>query len=97
MHYIEFSEVKALNETFDLWQLKVLEHGGNEKFKNYIWEYEKEREKTFPLLYRTDAAQYYIKQLHFKIKGVTFTERAPPKNDYEVGLYAAQDTGKALN
>ncbi len=61
-----------------------------------MWDYEKEREKTFPMLYRSDAAQYYIKKLHFKTKGVEFTERAPPKNDYEVGLYAAQDTGKAI-
>ena len=97
LHRLEFSVVKGLDEVFDLYQLNVIEHGGNQAFRTFLDQYEKEKEKTFPLLYRCDAAIYYSKVLNFKIKGVEFTERAPPKNEIEQAQFAAQDTGKVLN
>ena len=94
MHRFEFEVVKGLDEVFDLNQLKVIEMGGNLAFRIFMDKYEKEKEKTFPQLYRSEAAIYYGKVLHFKIKGVEFTERAPPVNDIEKAQFAAQDSAK---
>ena len=34
--------------------------------------------------------------LNYKVKGVEFTERAPPVNDIEKAQFAAQDSAKML-
>ena len=89
--------MKNLAEVFDINQLKVIEMGGNHSFRSFIDTYEKDKERDFPMLYRCDAAIYYTKVLHFKIKNVEFTERAPPRNDTDRALYAAKDTLDATN
>ena len=70
MHRQEFEVVKGLDEVFDLYQLKVIEMGGNLAFRQFLDKYEKEKEKTFPLIYRCDAAIYYSKLLNYKVKGI---------------------------
>lgn len=47
--------------------------------------------------YRSDAAWYYRKVLHFRAKGIEFTERAPPKNASEAAERAAKDTANAVS
>ena len=56
---------------------------------------EKERDVIWKK-YRTDAACYYKKLLHFKAKGIEFTERAPPKNATELAERTAEETQKTL-
>jgi hypothetical protein len=48
LHRQEFEVVKGLDEVFDLYQLKVIEMGGNLAFRQFLDKYEKEKEKTFP-------------------------------------------------
>jgi len=42
-------------------------------------EYSKERE-TIAKKYKTDAALFYRKRLHFLAKGLAFEEKQPPRN-----------------
>ena len=58
-------------------------------------DYGKERDVIWKK-YRTDAACYYKKLLHFKAKGIEFTERAPPRNATELAERTAEETQKTL-
>ncbi len=40
--------MKGLDEVLDIYQLKVIEMGGNLVFRQFLDKYEKEKEKTFP-------------------------------------------------
>ena len=85
-HSVNFpvvSYLKKLDEVWDPYQLKITEVGGNKVFYEFMKEYEKER---VPVVrkYKTDAAAYYRKQLHYKAKGFTLDEKQPPRNAQEL-------------
>lgn len=56
-------------------------------------EYQKERE---PLIkkYKTDAALFYRKKLHFEAKGLQLEEKQPPRNAQELAERTAEDAQK---
>ena len=59
-------------------------------------DYGREKE-AITLKYRSDAAWYYRKVLHFKAKGIEFVERDPPKNATETAERAAEEAQKLAN
>ena len=59
-------------------------------------DYDREKQP-IALKYKSDPAIYYRKVLHFRAKGVEFTERAPPRNATEAAERAAKDTANAVN
>ena len=68
------SYIKRLDEVWDPYQLKVTELGGNKPFYDFMSEYEKER-APISKKYKSDAAAYYRKMLHFKCRGVPLEEK----------------------
>ena len=89
-HFFQ-SYIKSLDEVWDPYQLLIVEQGGNKPFYEFMRDYGRERE-AISQKYRSDAAWYYRKVLHFRAKGIEFTERAPPKNAAEAAERAAKDT-----
>ena len=67
-YHIFHSYIKSLDEVWDPYQLKIVEEGGNKAFYEFMRDYGKERE-AITLKYRSDAAWYYRKLLHFRSKG----------------------------
>ena len=58
-------------------------------------DYGRERE-AITMKYRSDAAWYYRKLLHFRAKGIEFQEQAPPKNATEAAERAAKEAQNAV-
>lgn len=56
-------------------------------------EYQKEREP-IAKKYKTDAAIYYRKKLHFLAKGLTLEDKQPPRNAQELAERTAEDAAK---
>jgi hypothetical protein len=71
--------IKALEEVWDPFQLKIVEIGGNKAFYEFMRDYDNER-APIPKKYKTDAALYYRKVLYYRANNIEFTEIAPPKN-----------------
>lgn len=68
------SYLKPLDEVFDPYQLQVTANGGNKNFYEFMKEYQKEREP-IAKKYKSDAATFYRKRLHFVSKGLTLDEK----------------------
>ena len=60
--------IKALEEVWDPYQLKVAEAGGNKAFFEFMRDYEKEKEH-LSKKYKNDAAYYYKKLLYCRATG----------------------------
>lgn len=76
------SYIKPLDEVFDPFQLAITAQGGNKNFYEFLREYQKER-VGIALKYKTDAAVFYRKKLHFAAKGIPFEEKQPARNAQE--------------
>ncbi len=87
--------IKALEEVWDPFQLKVADVGGNKAFYEYMRDYEKEREP-IAKKYKNDAAYYYKKLLYSKAVGEELTEIPPPKNAKELAERTAKDAQQTI-
>ena len=69
-------------EVWDPYQLSVMSLGGNQKFYEFMANYDKEK-KAIMEKYSSKAAKWYAKKLAYEAKGVEFKDLPPAKNTAE--------------
>ena len=66
-------------ESWDTFQLRSVELGGNKRFFDFLQEYSRERD-AIPEKYSAAPAKYYRRMLGAWARGMRFEEERPAKN-----------------
>ena len=69
-------------EVWDPYQLSVMALGGNQKFYEFMANYDKEKQAIMEK-YNSKPAKWYAKKLAYEAKGIEFNEIPPAKNTAE--------------
>ena len=88
------SYIKELfSESWDTFQLRAVQVGGNKRFYDFMKEYNKEREP-IEKKYDTSAAAYYRKMIAAQAQGKEWTDIPPARNATEFAERSANATVK---
>ena len=66
-------------ESWDTFQIRIVEVGGNKRFFDFLSEYQQERD-TIPYKYSSSTAHYYRRMLAAWARSIRFDEERPAKN-----------------